>query len=201
MKVEGSSHVHVLRSSPSWPFGQREVAVPYRWGRVRLCKRYGVICTATPRHPGRVWIQCGNVLVLLGADVRKALGPPEHYDAWQRSQWDACPAGGRCSGHFAWECELCLDAAARAANDRAPDSPPKSPAAADSPPANPPAAVAAAAAAAQAPPVPAVAGAGAPASAATAGPPPASATPPSPTPSSPALASPAVRLRLCRLQP
>ena len=33
--------------------GQREVAVPYRWGRVRLCKRYGVICTATPRHPGR----------------------------------------------------------------------------------------------------------------------------------------------------
>ena len=53
MKVEGSSHVHVLRSSPSWPFGQREVAVPYRWGRVRLCKRYGVICTATPRHPGR----------------------------------------------------------------------------------------------------------------------------------------------------
>ena len=58
MKVEGS-HVHVLRSSPSWPFGQRrqrrqrEVAVPYRWGRVRLCKRYGVICTATPRHPGR----------------------------------------------------------------------------------------------------------------------------------------------------
>ena len=53
MKVEGSSHVHVLHSSPSWPFGQREVAVPYRWGRVRLCKRYGVICTATPRHPGR----------------------------------------------------------------------------------------------------------------------------------------------------
>ena len=28
MKVEGS-HVHVLRSSPSWPWGQREVAVPY----------------------------------------------------------------------------------------------------------------------------------------------------------------------------
>ena len=47
------------------------------------------------------------------ADVRKALGPPDHYDAWQRSQWDGCPMGGRCSGHFAWECELCLAAAAR----------------------------------------------------------------------------------------
>ena len=27
MKVEGSSHVHALRSSPSWPWGQREVSV------------------------------------------------------------------------------------------------------------------------------------------------------------------------------
>ena len=93
---------------------------------------------------------------LLDADVRKALGPPEHFSALMKSQWDACPTGGYCSGHFAWECDLCLDAAARAALDRDPDSEPDSPGAADPliplpPPANPPAAAAAAAAAAVAP--------------------------------------------------
>ena len=46
--------------------------------------------------------------IMLGADARKALGPPAHFSPLQRRQWKDCPTGFRCGG-CAYDRDLCLD--------------------------------------------------------------------------------------------